>query len=155
MRAHKACCAPLLANAFAASRRTISYNPASKPIVMAAVDLTDLVDQRMEDMKEDDEGLSAEATFFMSESGPWGFIVVRDEMDELIGFEFVETEGSWRRPEAMLEYNAAADAELEVLVVVPDEAFAEVVGMVYRSGDPSITISDYSAMELITRPLVS
>lgn len=127
----------------------------SKHIAMTAVDLMDLVDQRLEDMSDDDESIVAEERYFMSEFGPWGFIVVMDDEGEIIGFEFIESEESWRRPEAMLEYNAAADAEVEVLVIVPDEAFADVVEMIYRSGDPIITISDYSAMELITRPLAS
>lgn len=113
----------------------------------------DLVGQRMEDMEEDEE-VEAEATYFISDSGPWSFMVVRADR-EIIGFEFIETENSWRRPEAIEEYNAAANSDLEVLVIVPDEAFVEATEMLYKSGGVGITISSYHAMELISRPLAS
>ena len=120
---------------------------------MATVDLMDLVEQRMEDMGEDDE-VEAEATYFISESGPWSFMAIQAD-GEVIGFEFIETESSWRRPEAIAEYNAAANSDLEVLVIVPDEAFVEATEMIYRSGGVGITISSYHAMELVPRPLAS
>jgi hypothetical protein len=131
-----------------------TYNTqASQAMAMAAVDLMDLVEQRMKDMGEE-EGVEAEATFFMSDSGPWSFMIVRDD-DEVIGFEFIETENSWRRPEVIEEYNAAADSDLEVLVVVPDEVLIEATKMIYQSGGVGITISSYHAMELSPRPLAS
>ncbi len=120
-------------------------------MTMATVDLINLVEQRMEEMEEGEE---VEATYFISDSGPWSFMIVRAD-DEVIGFEFIETENSWRRPEAIEEYNAAADSDLEVLVIVPDEAFVEATEMIYQSGGVGITISSYHAMELSSRPLVS
>ena len=120
---------------------------------MATVDLMDLVGQRMEDMEEDEE-VEAEATYFISDSGPWSFMVVRAD-GEIVGFEFLETENSWKRPEAIEEYNAVANSDLEVLVIVPDEAFVEATEMLYQSGGVGITISSYHAMELSSRPLVS
>lgn len=113
----------------------------------------DLVEQRMEDMEED-EGVEAEATYFISDAGPWSFMIVQAD-GEVLGFEFIETENSWRRPEAIEEYNAAVDSDLEVLVIVPDEALVEATEMIYRSGGVGITISSYHAMELSSRPLVS
>ncbi|HOL06869.1 MAG TPA: hypothetical protein PKX52_00210 [Methanomassiliicoccaceae archaeon] len=121
---------------------------------MAAVDLMDLVNQRIEDIDDEDEDLETDAAYFIGEHGPWGFIVITSD-GEPIGFEFIESGDSWRRPEAMDEYNAAASLDLEVLVIVPDEAFAMATEMIYGSGNPSITISNYHAMELTPRPLAS
>ncbi|NLI73903.1 MAG: hypothetical protein GX369_03930 [Euryarchaeota archaeon] len=120
---------------------------------MATVDLIDLVEQRVNDIGEDG-GLETEAAYFMGELGPWSFMMIQTD-DEIIGFEFLETEDSWRRPGAIEEYNVAANYELDVLVIVPEKSFVEATEMIYRSGGVGITISNYHAMELSPRPLVS
>lgn len=123
---------------------------------MPAVDLIDLVEQRMAQIAEDDPDSEAEATYFVGETGPWGFITVRDEeVGEVIGFEFVETGESWRRSDALAEYNEAASEEVEVVVIVPDEDLVEVAELVHEVGEPNVQVSDYAAMELVPMPLVS
>jgi len=123
---------------------------------MPAVDLIDLVDQRLAQIEEDDPGTEAEATYFVGETGPWCFITVQDEeVGEIIGYEFLETAESWRRRDALAEYNEAAEEEIEVVVIVPDEVFVEVAELLYEQGEPNVQVSDYSAMELLPMPLVS
>jgi hypothetical protein len=122
---------------------------------MAVVDLIDLVDQRLAQLAEDNEDLRAEETYLVGDTGIWCFLsLYDDDSEELVGFEFIETEESWRRPDAVLQYNAAVTAGLSVLVVVPDRSLVEVSEVLARVGDSSIEISDYSAMELVPRDLV-
>jgi hypothetical protein len=123
---------------------------------MAVVDIVDIVDQRLAQIEEDDADISAEETYFSGESGVWCLITLwDDEVDELLGFEFIETAESWKRLDAVLEYNEAASEEVDVVVIVPDESFVELAELLNRAGDPRITISDYSAMELQPRVLVA
>lgn len=117
---------------------------------MAVVDLADLVDQRLAQLAEDDEDIRAEEVFLSSDAGVWSVLSLYDgPADRLIGFEFIETAESLRRPDAVLQYNESAIGDLIVLVIVPDEAFLEMSEALARAGDPSIRISDYSAMELV------
>jgi hypothetical protein len=122
---------------------------------MAVVDIVDIVDQRMAQIEEDDPDIRAEETYFTDDTGVWSLLTLYDdELEELLGFEFIETKESWRRPEAVLQYNEAAMEGFTVLVVVPDESFVEMSELLARAGDSSITISDYSAMDLIPLVLV-
>lgn len=122
---------------------------------MAVVDLIDLVDQRMAELAEDDEGIRPQETYLVGETGIWCLLALYDdESDELIGFEFIETEDSWRRPEAVLQYNETVTEGFTALVIVPDGSFVEANELLARAGDSSISISDYSAMELVPQVLV-
>jgi hypothetical protein len=130
--------------------------PAFPVPIMATVDLIDLIDQRLADIEEDDPEVVAEETYFIGETGPFCLITVYDEeTEEVIEFEFIETEESWKRPDAVLEYNEAAVEEIEVIVVVPDRSFVQVAELIGRFANPEIAVSDYSAMNLIATPLVS
>jgi hypothetical protein len=122
---------------------------------MAVVDLIDLVDQRLAQLAEDDEDIRAEETYLVGDTGVWGLLVLyEDDSDELMGFEFIETAESWKRPDAVLQYNEAATEGFTVLVIVPDESFVEMSELLARAGDTSIGVSDYSAMELVPQVLV-
>lgn len=122
---------------------------------MAIVDLVDIIEQRIAQIEEDDEFVGVEDTYFDSEKGIWCLLTLFDEaLGELMGLEFIETAESWRRPEAILEYNEAASEEIMVLVVVPDESFVEMSELLARAGNPMIHISDYSAMEFVPHVLV-
>jgi hypothetical protein len=122
---------------------------------MAVVDVMDIVDQRMAQIGEDDPDIRVEETYFTDDTGVWSLLTLYDEaLDELLGFEFIETAESWRRPEAVLQYNEAAAEGFTVLVIVPDESFVDMSELLARAGDSSITVSDFSAMELAPRVLV-
>ncbi len=122
---------------------------------MAVVDLVDLIDQRLAQILEDEEGVRAVETYVVGDTGVWCLLALYDEdADELFGFEFVETAESWRRPDAVLQYNEAVVEGYEVLVIVPDGAFVEMRELLARAGDMSMKISDYGAMELVPKALV-
>lgn len=123
---------------------------------MAVVDIMDIVDQRVAQIEEDDPELDIEDTYFVGEMGLWCLLTISDEeIGEIVEFEFVESAESWKRPDAVLEYNEAVNDDTEVLVIVPDESFMEASELLARAANPGISISDYQAMELVPQPLVS
>lgn len=123
---------------------------------MAVVDLKDIVDQRIVQIEEDYADVRTEETYFFGESGVWCLLVLLDKSSgKILEYEFIETAESWRRPDAVLEYNEAAYERVDVVIVVPDQSLEEVAELVTRAGNPEIIISDYSAMELVPRVLVS
>lgn len=123
---------------------------------MAVVDLKDIVDQRKAQIEELDAEARTEDTYFSGESGIWCLLTVwNDRFEELTEIEFIETAESWKRPDAVLEYNEAAVEEVDVLVIVPDGSFVNAAELITRAGDPGIAISDYSAIGLVPRVLVS
>jgi hypothetical protein len=110
----------------------------------------DLIDQRLLQLPEDDEGIRAEETYLVGDIDVWSLLAFYDDAsDQLIGLEFIATAESWKRPDAFLQYNEAATRGFEVLVVVPDELFVEMFELLARAGDTSISVQDYSAMELV------
>jgi len=132
----------------------IKYRPLQASF-MAVVDLVDLVDQRLAQLAEDDEDIRAEETYMVGDTGVWCLLALyEDTSDELIGFEFIETAESWKRPDAVLQYNETVTEGFNVLVIVPDETFLEMSELLARAGDTSINVSDYSAMELVPQALV-
>ncbi|MDW5562674.1 MAG: hypothetical protein SA339_05555 [Methanomassiliicoccus sp.] len=121
---------------------------------MAVVDLIDLVDQRLAQFEADEEEIRTEETYLAGETGIWCLLSIFDDgTDELIGFEFIETAESWKRPDAILEYNETVTEGFNVLVIVPDDSFVEMNELLARAGDSTIMVSDYSAMELVPRVL--
>jgi hypothetical protein len=123
---------------------------------MAAIDIMDIVDQRKAQIEEDYIDVRTEDTYFTGEMGAWCLLTIHDEnTGEALEYDFIETGESWRRPDAILEYNEAAYEQVEVVVIVPDNSFDEVVVLVARAGYLGIIISDYSAMALSPRVLVS
>jgi hypothetical protein len=123
---------------------------------MAVVDLEDIVEQRNAQIEEDYADVRTDETYFFGESGVWCLLVLLGKgSGEVLEYEFIETAESWRRPDAVLEYNEAAYERVDVVIVVPDQSLEEVAELVTRAGNPEIIISDYSAMELVPRVLVS
>lgn len=123
---------------------------------MAVVDLMDIVAQRKAHIEENCCDVRAEEIYFSGESWIWCLLTIRDDASgEALEYDFIETEDSWKRPDAVLEYNEAAYEQVEVVVIVPDSSFEETVELVTRAGYLGIFISDYSAMALAPRVLVS
>ena len=54
-----------------------------------------------------------------SEFGKWGLIVYAEYDFRAVGFHFVESETSWKRPGAIAQYNGLIDDGLCVVVLVP------------------------------------
>jgi hypothetical protein len=74
--------------------------------------------------------------------GSWGLLTLR-ERGHLVGFEFLETEESWKRPDAVIQYYEASDDGYYVGVVVPEEDYDEVTERVYTMGELPVVILTY------------
>jgi hypothetical protein len=121
---------------------------------MAITDLVGLVEQRLRDISKQNPSMTTKEFFFSSEEGLFCLITVMGSAGNEIEYNFIESETSWKRPEAVLEYNQATLDGLKVAVIVPDEALADVMILVKNYDDGrGVIVTDYSAMGLIPMPL--
>lgn len=109
------------------------------------IDLEKLVNGRTEAILSSEADLYAEYDIVDREGLSWGIIVVMDD-DQVQRLEFIETEISWMRPEAIDEYNEIADDDVPVSVIVPDEAFLAVSERVGKYGSKDIAVFGYDAI---------
>jgi hypothetical protein len=59
----------------------------------------------------------------------WGLISI-SQGEELVGFEFVESEISWGRPERIRVYEETLNQGLSAVIIVPEEVYLEMRGRV-------------------------
>ncbi|MBI0583530.1 MAG: hypothetical protein ISF22_04805 [Methanomassiliicoccus sp.] len=84
----------------------------------------------------------------------WGVITVSDG-GRLLGFEYVESEISWARPERVRVYEETLDQGLTVVVIVPEEVYLEVRGRLSRllgSRTPEVLSYDSIGITALPRP---
>jgi hypothetical protein len=122
-------------------------------ILMAVIDLQNIVKQRLMDIARMNPSMTAEETYFDGESGLWCLIAISGSDGRTIEYDFIESEDSWRRTDVAIEYSLAALEQVKVLVIVPDMALAGVLELVKDYGAEGIFVSDHSAMELVPLPL--
>jgi hypothetical protein len=79
------------------------------------------------------------------EEGDWGLLTLR-ERGNLIGFEFLETEDSWKRPDALLQYFEASNDGYYVGVIVPDEYLEDLTDLIYSVGEEPVLILSYESL---------
>ncbi len=120
---------------------------------MAIIDLVNLVEQRLEDIREQNPALIVSEFYFSGETGLWSLITIQGREGDVIQYEFIESETSWKRAEAVLEYNQASLELVKVVVIVPDSVIADVLSLVRNFDGQGVLVSDYSAAGLIPRPL--
>ncbi len=126
---------------------------APKITLMAIIDLVNLVEQRLEDIREQNPILTASEFYFSGDSDLWSLITIQGRDGNVIQYEFIESETSWKRAEAVLEYNQASLEMVKVVVIVPDSVVADVLSLVRTFDGQGVLVSDYSAAGLIPRPL--
>jgi hypothetical protein len=120
---------------------------------MAIIDLVGLVEQRIRDISKLNPSMTTKEFFFSSEEGLYSLITIVGSVGNPVEYNFIESETSWQRPEAVLQYNQAALDGVKVIVIVPDQALADVMILVKNYSDKAVVVTDYSAMELIAMPL--
>lgn len=109
------------------------------------IDLENLIYERAEAILSSDDGLYAEYDIVERDGSSWGIIAVLDD-EGIRRYEFIETEISWMRPEAIDEYNEIADDDIPVAVIVPDEAFLALSERVRKYGSRDIAVLGYEAI---------
>jgi hypothetical protein len=116
------------------------------------IDVEDVILQRIEMIQDDDPELDAE--YDILDEGRRGVItVVVDELDLPIGFEFVESDISWNRADAIADYNEVADEDFYVSVIVPNDAFFIMKELVTRSGRHGINVLTYESLGILPTPM--
>jgi hypothetical protein len=129
------------------------YTGRSQEVRMAIVDLVGLVQQRLDDIMEQNHSMTATELYFSDEKGIWSLITIKTSSGRVIEYDFIEGEEGWKRPDAVLEYSQAAMENVKVMVIVPDLALADVMIMVRNYDGQGIIVTDYSAAGLIPLPL--
>jgi hypothetical protein len=129
-------------------REKDSYTSRFKNRSMASEEIAWRLRQRTEMLKENNPNLDLE---WEMEEGDWGLITLRKEGD-LVGFEFIESEDSWTRPDALIQYMEVANEGYYVAVVVPDDTMDGVMELLYSLGENPVSVLSYSSIGLA--PLV-
>ncbi len=111
-------------------------------------DLELLLERRIEAILRSDPSLCAdyEVVRDREEGMDWGLIVIMDDTSEIVRCEFIESEVSWMRPEAIDEYNELADEGVPVTVVVPNEAFLAMSTRAQKYGSRDISVFGYDSI---------
>jgi hypothetical protein len=114
------------------------------------IDIEDVILQRIEQIEEDDEELETDYELIAPDNR--GVITVTYDLLP-IGAEFVESDVSWSREDAVDEYSFAADEGLYVAVIVPNEAFLNVKERLLRKGRIGIDVYSYESLGILSTPM--
>ncbi len=117
------------------------------------IDVEGIIRQRLDALRSDDPDIDVE--YDIIEDGDWGFITILDDELEPMAFEFVESQLSWKRGEAVEEYNNLAGDGFDVAVIAPDETFLDLNALLASKGDPNIGLFSYSSLGIRPIPLAS
>ena len=84
----------------------------------------------------------------------WGLISI-SQGGVLIGFEYIESEISWARPERMRVYEETLKQGLSLIIIVPEEAYLEMrerVAAVLGRKAPEVLSYDSIGITAMPRP---
>lgn len=82
------------------------------------------------------------------ENDTWGLLTIWDQ-GHLVGFEFLETEGSWMRPDAAVQYTDASRDGYYVGVLLPEQVLEQAIDTVLPQWDRSLVISTYESLGVV------
>jgi hypothetical protein len=114
------------------------------------IDVEDVILQRIEQLEEDDPELDTDYELIAPDNR--GVITIQSEMI-IIGAEFVESDLSWVRGNAVEEYNDAADEGLYVAVIVPNEGYFSMMDRVNKEGRENIVVYSYESLGILSTPM--
>jgi hypothetical protein len=114
------------------------------------IDVEDVILQRIEQLEEDDPELDTDYELIAPDNR--GVITIQSEM-VTIGAEFVESDLSWVRGDAVDEYNDAADEGLYVAVIVPNEGYFSMMDRVNKGGRENIVVYSYESLGILSTPM--
>jgi hypothetical protein len=82
----------------------------------------------------------------------WGLITIHDG-STLVGFEYVESEISWARPERVKVYEETLTQGLTVVVLVPEEVYLEMRRRLMSTlGSRPVTLLSYDSIGVTALP---
>src|SRR5690606_26640129 len=115
------------------------YTRTTEIHTMVQIDLEDAIELRVEMLLEKRPGLEIDRSI---QEGDWALLTLSDG-SRLVGFEFLETEDSWTRPDALLQYYEAANDGFYVGIIVPSSALDDLTELVFSMGEYPVTILTY------------
>lgn len=117
---------------------------------MAPSSVEKVILQRLEMLSHSNPELTAEWAVVNDD---WGIISL-SQGSVPIGFEYIESEVSWVRPERLKVYEETASMGLSVVVIVPEEAYLEMKrGVQSIEGKPPVVLSyDSIGITPVPRP---
>jgi hypothetical protein len=89
------------------------------------VDIQELAEKRVDFLRRKHRDISLDYIVQHSPFGDWATILYAEYDFSLTGFDIIESKNSWRRPEAVEEYNALIDEGYCVMVYAPNEVRGE------------------------------
>ncbi len=114
------------------------------------IDIEDVILQRIEQIEEDDAELEADYELIAPDNR--GVITVSYDLLP-IGAEFIESDLSWAREDAVEEYGFAADEGLYVVVIVPNEGYLSIRERITRKGRAGINVYSYESLGILSTPM--
>jgi len=111
---------------------------------MAPLDLESAIAMRTKMLLENNPALEIDSSV---QEGDWALLTLREE-GSLVGFEFLETEESWTRPDALLQYFEPANDGFYVAVIVPSGTLDDVTDLVFSMGEGPIVILTYDDLAI-------
>ena len=114
------------------------------------IDTEDLAFQRIEMIQTENPGAITKHDTEEYEDTEWVVITIADENGSASSIEIIESDTSWKRDDAITHYNELAE-DLDLAVILPDEAFEEVAAQLARDGLPNSALLSYSDLGLIPR----
>jgi hypothetical protein len=89
------------------------------------LDIKQLAERRVDYLRSKHRDISLDYIVQHSQFGDWATILYAEYDFSLTGFDIIESENSWRRPDAVEGYNELIDEGYCVVVYVPNEVKAE------------------------------
>jgi hypothetical protein len=114
------------------------------------IDVEDVILQRIDQLEEDEPELETDYELIAPDN--YGVITVLTEAG-VIGAEFVESDISWARNDAVEEYNEAASDGIYVVVIVPNEAYFPALDRISRRGKGNIEVFSYESLGILSTPM--
>ncbi|NLK25568.1 MAG: hypothetical protein GX307_03210 [Euryarchaeota archaeon] len=112
------------------------------------IDLQDIVEQRLSGTA--DEGL-VNTSEVMDD---WGVITFYDGSGNVIRCEFIETERSWKRRDAVQDYNDLISEGVEVLVIVPESVLESVDNFLGIYAHPDVQLSSMDELGIMIHEII-
>lgn len=118
---------------------------------MPGSEVRDVLDQRLEMIRTMAPSMLIRYDIIESEFGEFGFIILTDQDSGLVGIDFIETDMSWRRENAVDQYNEAVIEGHLVTVIAPDDVLPSIRALISRSGNLSIVLTSYGEVGITIR----
>jgi hypothetical protein len=108
--------------------------------------VADIMQQRIVMLRTMAPGMLIEYDIRKKEGDEYGVITTIDENSGLRGLDFIETEKSWLRQYAMIQYNKAIADGYRVTVIVPDASYLALKERLAQDGTTFIVLNCYGEL---------